>query len=172
MIQNALFSSASDLWGTPPEVFRQLDEVYNFQLDAASSDDNCLCPCHFTVKDNGLEQDWYPYRRVWLNPPYGRTIGFWMRKAYEESRKGCIVVCLVPARVDTRWWHDWVLDKTSVTFFKGRLKYTRLADDSGSPGGGAPFPSALVIYEPDLANRIDFSNQPFGHKCTQHGLAK
>lgn len=154
-----LFSSASDLWGTPPEVFAMLDDVYDFQLDAASTHANALCRRHFTAQDDGLSRDWHPHRRVWLNPPYGKTIGHWMRKAYEESQKGCLVVCLVPARVDTRWWHDWVRDKAHVRFFKGRLRYRNYTDGSGARSGGAPFPSALVTYEPDLANRAQFCGQ-------------
>lgn len=165
MTNNALFSSKSDLWGTPPEVFRLLNEVYDFQLDAASTDENYLCPHHFTSDCDGLAQDWARHRRVWLNPPYGRTISQWMRKAYEESRKGCLVVCLVPARVDTKWWHDWVLNKAKVTFFKGRLRFIRYSNNHASRSGGAPFPSALVIYEPDLSQRTDYSHLPVERKC-------
>ena len=153
---SALFSSASDLWGTPPEVFAALNEVYSFQLDAASTDQNCLCKEHFTEADDGLSKDWAPYRRVWLNPPYGRLIGKWMQKAYEESQKGCLVVCLVPARVDTKWWHNWVNGKGRVTFFKGRLRYLRYVDGSGDRSGTAPFPSAIVVYEPSLCRRFNF----------------
>jgi len=165
MKNDALFSSKSDLWGTPPEVFRLLNDVYDFQLDAASTHENRLCHNHFTDNEDGLQRDWSEYRRVWLNPPYGRTIGKWMQKAYEESRKGCLVVCLVPARVDTRWWHEWVLHKTRVTFFKGRLRFIRHCNGSAARGGSAPFPSALVIYEPDLSIRCDFSHSLLEHKC-------
>lgn len=76
-----------------------------------------------------------------MNPPYGREIGLWMRKAYEESLKGCIVVCLVPSRTDTAWWHDYVQGKAEVRFVRGRLKF-------GNAKNSAPFPSAVVIYRP------------------------
>jgi phage N-6-adenine-methyltransferase len=165
MKNSVLYSSLSDLWGTPPELFRLLDEVYDFQLDAASTKQNRLCKNHFTRDDDGLAQDWSGFRRIWLNPPYGRTIGAWMQKAYEESQKGCLVVCLVPARVDTRWWHDWVQNKAQVTFIKGRLRFIRYSDGSDARGGGAPFPSALVIYEPNLSRRIDYSCLPLERKC-------
>jgi site-specific DNA-methyltransferase (adenine-specific) len=141
----ALMSSRSEMWGTPPDLFAMLNRAYRFRLDAASNGANALCPCYFTKDEDGLTQDWSRYRRVWLNPPYGRTIGLWMRKAYEESRKGCIVVALVPARVDTKWWHEQVVGKARVTFLKGRLKFINEAGRSRYP---APFPSALVVYEP------------------------
>ncbi|RZO65604.1 MAG: hypothetical protein EVA70_07345 [Parvularculaceae bacterium] len=165
---NALFSSKSDLWGTPPEVFHLLNEFYDFQLDAASTHQNALCPNHFTIEDNSLEQDWFPYRRVWLNPPYGKTIGHWMKKAYEESQKGCLVVCLVPARVDTRWWHDWVRHKGIDEYFKGRLKYINFTDGSGQRSGTSPFASALVTYVPDLSNRFQYLDRPAPYECKSH----
>lgn len=157
MKNNSTYTSKSSLWGTPPEVFRLLNEVYDFQLDAASNDENSLCKNHFTLSDDALTKDWSRFRRVWLNPPYGRVIGKWMQKALIESVKRCLVACLIPARVDTRWWHDWVLNKAHVTFFKGRLKFIQNVDGSASRSGGAPFPSALVIYAPDLSNRFNHS---------------
>lgn len=144
-----IFSSNSVEWGTPRPLFDALDAAYAFALDAAASADNALCETYFTREDDGLAQDWHPYRRVWLNPPFGRGIEKWMRKAYEESRRGCIVVCLVPARVDTRWWHDWVEGKARITFIKGRLKYIDHSDIA-RPAGTSPFPSALLTYTPDL----------------------
>lgn len=136
--------------GTPPDLFATLDAVYDFQLDAPATDPSALCARYFTPAEDGLAQDWSHYRRVWLNPPYGRTIGRWMEKAYRESRKGCLVLCLVPARTDTRWWHDWVRDKAMVSFLKGRLRYVRHDDRRNGPGSTAPFPSALLRYEPPL----------------------
>lgn len=143
MIQPAIYSSRTEHWGTPPNLFAALNAIYNFQLDAAASDQNALCPHYFTPKQNALLQDWSTYGRVWLNPPYGRTIGQWMEKTYEQSRKGCIIVALVPARTDTRWWHEFVVDKAGITFLKGRLKYV---DHVGNQTGSAPFPSAILTY--------------------------
>ncbi len=160
MIRAALFSSTSDLWGTPPNLFRMLDQVYEFKLDAAASDASAFCDTYFTLQSDGLSRDWFPYRRVWLNPPYGRSIAQWMRKDYQEAQKGCLVICLVPARVDTKWWHDWVENKGQVTFLKGRLRYVRHTDENGARSGSAPFPSALVKYEPDLETRHHFSSAP------------
>jgi len=146
---DARFTSKSDNWGTPPELFSALNEVYDFQLDAAASTRNHLCKHYFTRQQNALRKDWSPYRRVWLNPPYGRGMQNWMRKAYEESRKGALVVCLVPVRTDTRWWQDWVKDKAWVTFVPGRLRFVR-HDKGGERGDAAPFASALVTYEPPI----------------------
>jgi len=75
-----------------------------------------------------------------MNPPYGRTIGQWMRKAHIASRQGATVVCLVPSRTDTRWWHDYAM-KGEIRFIKGRLKF-------GDAKANAPFPNALVIFRP------------------------
>jgi len=95
---------------------------------------------YFTEQDDGLSQEWYG--SVWMNPPYGKTIGLWMKKAYESSCAGVKVVCLVPARTDTAWWHDYAM-KGSIEFIRGRLKF-------GGSKNSAPFPSALVIFEPKL----------------------
>ncbi|KMK75433.1 DNA N-6-adenine-methyltransferase [Alkalihalobacillus pseudalcaliphilus] len=134
-----MFSSATDKWATPPDFFAKLDAEFNFMLDAAADATNAKCARYFTAEDDGLTQDWAG-ETVWLNPPYGRGItGKWMRKAYEESRKGATVVCLVPARTDTRWFHDYVLGKSEIRFVKGRLKF-------GGSKSGAPFPSIVVIY--------------------------
>lgn len=148
------------MWGTPPELFRLYDEAYGFQLDAAASDENALCPNYFTAEDDALVQEWAPFRRVWLNPPYGKGIDKWMQKAYEESQRGCVVVCLVPARVDTQWWQDWVAGKSDVTFITGRLKFVKLEAANRNAAGTAPFPSALVTYVPHPSLRFVHSKLP------------
>lgn len=142
-MHKALRSSDCVEWATPQDFFDRLNHVYEFQLDASASAKNAKCSKFYTLKDNGLEQDWHPYKRIWLNPPYGRTIGHWIRKAWEESLKGCLVVCLVPARTDTKWWQEWVEGKAQVTFIPGRLRYINTLQNKI---GNAPFPSALVIY--------------------------
>ena len=73
-----------------------------------------------------------------MNPPYGREIGAWMKKAYESSLQGAMVVCLVPARTDTKWWHDYAI-KGEIEFIRGRLKF-------GKSKNSAPFPSAVVVF--------------------------
>jgi site-specific DNA-methyltransferase (adenine-specific) len=100
-MDNVHFSSQSDDWPTPAEYFQRLARLFNFTLDPASSADNAKCAVHFTIAEDGLAQSWQTLGTVYLNPPYGRGIGDWLKKAYEESLQGTPVVCLVPARTDT-----------------------------------------------------------------------
>lgn len=133
------FSSASDEWPTPQDFFEQCNAEFGpLDLDPCSTHENHKCPRYFTREDNGLAQPWAP-ARVWMNPPYGRDIADWMRKAYVEAQRGAFVVCLVPARTDTAWWHDYAM-KGTVRFIRGRLKF-------GGHENPAPFPSALVIFD-------------------------
>ena len=133
---NVHFSSATDLWSTPQDFFDKQDAIYGFTLDVCATADNAKCAQYYTEADNGLEQPWGGV--CWMNPPYGRTIGLWMRKAYESGLGGATVVCLVPSRTDTRWWHDYAM-KGRIEFIRGRLKF-------GSAKNSAPFPSALVVF--------------------------
>ena len=137
---NIHFSSATDMWSTPQEFFDQLDSEFGFTLDVCSTHENAKCDQHFTESEDGLSQVWDGV--CWMNPPYGRTIGKWMRKAYESSLTGATVVCLVPARTDTAWWHDYAI-RGEVRFLRGRLKF-------GGSINSAPFPSAVVIFRPML----------------------
>lgn len=137
-MNDILFSSASEEWETPQELFDRLNSIYHFNLDPASTDENAKCSLHFTRQDDGLSKNWGGYR-VFCNPPYGRGIGKWVQKAWEESRKpGTLVVMLLPARTDTRWFHDYCM-KGSVKFIRGRLKF-------GKSRNSAPFPSMIVIF--------------------------
>jgi len=136
---NVHFSSETDMWATPQDFFDKLNFIYSFTLDPCSTKDNAKCSHFFTEQDNGLNQDWAGHR-VFMNPPYGRTIGQWMKKAYEESLKGALVVCLVPARTDTAWWHNFAI-KGDIEFLRGRLKF-------GDAKNSAPFPSAVVVFKP------------------------
>ena len=134
------FSSQTDQWATPTDVFTTLSHKYGpFDVDVCAIADNAKCPRYFSPEQNGLLQPWEG--RCWCNPPYGRTIGLWVRKAWESSLSGATVVCLLPARTDTRWWHDYVARYGKVEFLRGRIRF----------GGGkhaAPFPSAVVVFEP------------------------
>jgi len=142
-VNSGLFSSATDDWGTPQALFDDINAEFGFTLDACASAHNFKVDNYFTKEDNALVQDWPGI--VWMNPPYGRTIGKWMEKAYKESQSGSIVVCLVPARTDTAWWHDYAV-KGEIRFLRGRLKFEQ-------PGfvknNSAPFPSAIVIFRGD-----------------------
>lgn len=132
------YTSKSDEWETPQEIFEGLNKDYNFTLDPCATKENAKCKKYFTIENDGLFRSW-KNETVFMNPPYGRNIGKWIAKAYNESVKhNALVVCLIPSRTDTKWWHTYVM-KGKITFLKGRLKF----------GGGktnAPFPSAIVKF--------------------------
>lgn len=132
------FSSTTDLWSTPQKVFDELNAEFKFTLDPCATKANAKCDFFYTKEDDGLAQGW-TNERVFMNPPYGREIGKWVQKAAQGGAQ--IVVCLLPARTDTRWWHDYIQDKAEVRFIKGRLKF-------GDSKNSAPFPSAIVIFNP------------------------
>lgn len=129
------FSSKTDEWATP---LGFADKYGPFDLDPAATAENARAPKFFTKAECGLTRPWGE-GRVWLNPPYGRVIGLWVKKAVEASREGATVVCLLPARTDTRWWHDWVIPYGKIEFLRGRLKF-------GGCKNSAPFPSCVVTF--------------------------
>lgn len=131
-----MFSSKTDEWETPQALFDQLNDEFNFTLDVCALPENAKCEAYFTPEQDGLKQEWTGV--CWMNPPYGREIGKWVKKAYTEAQKGITVVCLLPSRTDTRWWHEYCM-KGEVRFIKGRLKF-------GKSNNSAPFPSAIVIF--------------------------
>jgi phage N-6-adenine-methyltransferase len=140
-----MFSSATDMWYTPQGFFDQMNAQYGpFDIDVCASPENAKCERYFTKEDNGLSKEWKG--RCWMNPPYGRSIKDWMRKAFESSRAGATVVCLVPARTDTEWWHLYAM-RGEVTFIRGRLKF-------GGSRTSAPFPSAVVVFRPVIVEDI------------------
>jgi phage N-6-adenine-methyltransferase len=131
------YSSATDEWATPQDLFDELNAEFKFTLDVCALPSSAKCKRYFSPEDDGLAQDWK--RGVcWMNPPYGEVIGDWMRKALDAAGNGAVVVCLVPARVDTGWWWDTCL-YGEIRFIKGRLKF-------GGGTTGAPFPSAVVVF--------------------------
>lgn len=135
--RETMFSSKTDLWSTPQDLFDDLDRVYRFEVDVCATPENAKCAVFYTREHDGLAQDWRG--TCWMNPPYGREIGKWVAKARRSAEEnGATVVCLLPARTDTRWWHEHCA-LGSVTFIKGRLKF-------GGSNTGAPFPSAIVVF--------------------------
>jgi len=137
--QETMFSSKSPEWETPQSLFDRLDERWNFTLDPCCTEETAKCKTYFTEADDGLAQDWQGHR-VFMNPPYGRGMHVWLEKAYKEGlKKDTMVVCLVPSRTDTRWFHDYCMKAQSIKFVKGRLKF-------GKATAGAPFPSMIVIF--------------------------
>ena len=133
------FSSATDEHPTPQWLYDALNREFAFTLDPCATRENAKCPRFFTREDDGLLQNWSD-AVVFMNPPYGAMISRWMWKAYDAARKGATVVCLVPARTDTAWWHSYAM-KGEIRLLRGRLKF-------GSATNTAPFPSAIVIFRP------------------------
>jgi phage N-6-adenine-methyltransferase len=134
----AHFSSATDLWSTPQDLFDRLNGRFGFTLDVCAVAENAKCERFYTPADDGLAQPWKGY--CWLTPPYGRTIGQWLAKANEAVKQGATVVALVPARTDSKWWHEFVAHH-EVEFLPGRLRF-------GGSKHSAPFPSAVVVMQP------------------------
>ena len=140
-LTKGVFSSTTDLWETPQDFFDKLNDEFHFNLDPCATHENAKCQKYFTKEDNGLSKDWQGYR-VFCNPPYGRAIGEWVKKCYEESQKpNTIVVMLIPARTDTSYFHDYIYHKAEIRFIRGRLKF-------GKAEQGAPFPSMVVVFTP------------------------
>jgi site-specific DNA-methyltransferase (adenine-specific) len=147
-----VFSRLRDDWETPPDLFEPLQREFDLRVDAAASRTNTKCPEYFgpgsESRLNALSAEPWPIDRYWLNPPYSQTRAF-MTKAAAAAEAGSLVVALVAARTDVRWWHQHVWDASrgalrshvQIRFLKGRVKFV---------GGqhSAPFPSALVIFGP------------------------
>lgn len=139
-INKGMLSSATDQWATPQDFFDKVNLQYGpFDVDVCADADNAKCSVFFDKNADGLKQKWTG--KCWMNPPYGRDIYKWMEKAHQSWQEGATVVCLVPARTDTRWWHHFAM-KGRVIFICGRLKF-------GNAKNSAPFPSALVIFDPE-----------------------
>jgi phage N-6-adenine-methyltransferase len=139
-LTKGMFTSRTDDWSTPQDAFDQLNTEFQFTLDVCASSKNAKCERYYTKEHNGLEQNW-SRERCFMNPPYGDHISDWMEKAYKESRRGALVVCLVPTRTDTRWWHDWAMKADEIRFVKGRIKF-------GNGKQSAPFPSCVIVFRP------------------------
>ena len=143
---SALHSSDRMDWETPQDFFDELDREFGFALDACATPETAKCEWYFTPDDDALKQRWVGV--VYCNPPYGRAIGEWIKKAREESLRGATVVCLIPARTDTKYWHKYIWNErlhgpragVQVRLVKGRLKFVG-ADSS------APFPSAVIVFD-------------------------
>jgi len=141
MNKKLMFSSASIIWETPQKLFNELNDKFNFETDVCALSENAKCTNYYTPEIDGLKQNWCGV--CWMNPPYGKTIGLWVKKAYDSamSDPSCKIVALLPARTDTRYFHDCIYNRENIkiTFLKGRLKFSnsKLA---------APFPSMIVEF--------------------------
>lgn len=138
-----MFSSKKDNWETPQDFFNKLDDEFNFSWDLAASSQNAKCEQYIDKSANSLSIDWSKLSgNLYLNPPYGREIKKWVKKASETSLKDNYLVMLIPARTDTSYWHDYIFGKAEIKFLRGRLKF----EVNGVSGDSAPFPSAVIIY--------------------------
>lgn len=138
-INAGMMSSNTDMWETPRDFFEKLNKEFNFEIDVCATAEDAKCTRYFSPQEDGLSQNWEGV--CWMNPPYGRAIGNRVKKAYESSLNGATVVCLLPSRTDTKWWHDYCM-KGEIRLVKGRLKF-------GDSKNSAPFPSAVVIFGPE-----------------------
>lgn len=160
-----LFTSVTDEWATPLGFFATLDAEFGFTLDPCAAPHNTKCEQFFTREDDGLARPWPGI--VFMNPPYGRGIGDWIEKAHNEAREGSIVVCLIPARTDTAYWHDHVMRADEVRFVRGRMHFDgerKLPRRKGSHYV-APFPSVVAVFRPEavgppIVSAIDRDGQP------------
>ncbi len=139
MNKDLMFSSASENWATPQSFFNHLNAEFNFDLDPCADDTNHKCDLYFTKEQDGLAQNWGGHC-VFCNPPYGREVGKWVEKGFRTNREyGNTVVMLLPARTDTKWFHEFIYHKADVRFVRGRLKF-------GNSNNPAPFPSMVVVF--------------------------
>lgn len=129
-MNRVVFKSESNEWSTPSDVYGKLNEEFGFNDD----------PCPLNGIWDGIYRDWTS--PVFCNPPYSR-IKDWVKKAYEESLLGKVVVLLIPSRTDTRWWHDYCMKASEIRFIKGRLKF-------GDSKNAAPFPSCIIVFNGEL----------------------
>ena len=112
----------NDIWATPPEYFEELNKVFNFTTDVCALPFNTKCKHFYSPDDDGLRQNWSGV--CWMNPPFSET-GKWVEKAFRESKKGTVVIALLPAYIDTSWWHDFVHKKSDFIVPTKRLKFVR-----------------------------------------------
>ena len=136
-------SLESVVWGTPPEVFDPLNKEFGFTLDVAANSDNAKANKFFTPQDNGLVQPWGG-NICWCNPPYGKDVVKWCKKALKESETGATTVMLIPCKTNTNWWHDFVIPFAEIRFLRGRVRFIQNGKQSTQ---ALPWPLAIVIYK-------------------------
>ena len=134
-----MFSSKTDDWATPQDFFDNLNEEFHFTLDPCCTEDNAKCEKHYTKEQDGLAQDWTG-ETVFCNPPYGREIPKWIKKCYEHFAEGGTAVMLIPARTDTKAFHEYIYGKAELRFVRGRIKFCGCKNP-------APFPSMVVVFK-------------------------
>lgn len=138
MNNDLMFSSKTDKWATPQDFFDKLNNEFKFNLDVCADENNHKCARYFTKEQDGLLQEWGG-ARVWCNPPYGKGVEEWVKKC----SKCDLAVMLLPARTDTKWFHEYIYGKAEIRFVRGRLKF-------GNQENSAPFPSMVVVFKKEI----------------------
>ena len=135
-IPRALLTSSKQDWETPQELFDELNKEFGFTVDVCANDKNHKCKKYYTELSDGL---WYSWENevVWCNPPYNNATE-WIKKAVNTYH--CLTIMLIPARTDTRWFHEYIYNKYEIRFIKGRLKF-------GNSLNNAPLPSMIIIID-------------------------
>jgi site-specific DNA-methyltransferase (adenine-specific) len=159
-----MVSSKSNEWETPGNLFIELNNEFNFTLDPCCRIETAKCKKYYTIKENGLHQDWSK-DIVFMNPPYGGHTGDWIKKAVEEMRKGATVVCLIVSSTDRSYWHDYIFPYAKqIRFIRGRLTF-------GEAKSTAPFASAIVIFSPkELEKQIVYYSESINRRKGQQVL--
>lgn len=143
----AIMTSDKQDWETPQDFFDNLNKEFDFELDAFASDKNAKCKHFFTEQDDALQQDWTEYKSIFINPPYTSKVQDEVLKKINDtisSNWRGVIVLLIPARTDTKRWHDYIFNKADdIRFIKGRLRF----EIDGVPRGSSTFPSAVVVYD-------------------------
>ena len=138
MNESVHFMSKRSDWATPQDLFDKLDKEFNFDLDVCADVTNAKCKRYYSIEDDALSKTWKGY--CFMNPPYGREITKWVKKADHSAETGeATVVCLLPSRTDTKWWHEYIMRADTVWFVKGRLKFD-------GHKNSAPFPSVVAVF--------------------------
>ena len=157
MNRELMFSNVNNAWCTPQDYFDELNAEFNFTLDPCATQENHKCNIFYTINDDGLNKDWNK-NRVFMNPPYGGHTGKWIKKAWEESQKGCIVVCLIVSSTDRSYWHDYIFPFASqIRFIRGRISF-------GTSKSTAPFASAIIIFGKQFKDKIIFYKESINSK--------
>ena len=135
-VNQTWFTRSKVDYETPDNIFMPLDAEFHFTLDVCATDTNAKCAQFFTPQDNGLARSWHGV--CWMNPPFGREMKKWIKKAFMEWQRGCTVVCLLPSRTNTAWWHDWVA-QGEVRFIRGEVTFK-------GQKNGLWMPMAIVVF--------------------------
>lgn len=138
-----IHSSKRHDWRTPQELFKSLDRVFDFKVDAAAGAQNKLCDRFWSESDSALSKDWNVGGWVWVNPPYGKQVKDWFEKAGEEAGKGARVVLLCMACTETKWFDVAWKNCAEIWFLSPRVRF----EQPGEKSGPAPKGSAIFIFD-------------------------